>query len=96
MEHSSERWYQKELQKPLEEIKEDIFFRADNFQEEDWYDDVLLYTRIGVCQPEPEHMDTVQKALKILGFHTHVSSRNGRNYLVHGEKQQNRDDGRLR
>ena len=29
--------YRRELEKPLEEIREDPFFRADNFQEEPWY-----------------------------------------------------------
>ena len=93
-------WYQEELRKPLEEIKEDIFFRADNFQNEVWYGDIQLFTRLGVCRTKPEHMETVQKALKILGFHTHVANRNGSDYLVPGErqikKQQNKEDERLR
>lgn len=86
-EDSCERWYQEELNKPLEEIKEDIFFRADNFAEEEWYEDVLLYTRIGVCKPKPEHVETVQKALKVLGFPTHVVCRENRDCLVPGEKR---------
>ncbi|MCI8792296.1 MAG: hypothetical protein HFG38_05745 [Eubacterium sp.] len=92
--------YQEELQKPLKEIKEDIFFRTDNFEFEEWYEDILLFTRIGTCQPKPEHMETVQKALKILGFCTHVVNRNGRDYLAPGErqikKQRNKEDERLR
>lgn len=92
--------YQEELQKPLEEIKEDIFFRTDNFQDEEWYGDIQLYTRIGICQPKPEHMETVQKALKILGFRTRVTNWKGRDYLVPGEKQikkqKNKEDERLR
>ncbi len=86
-ENSNERWYQEELNKPLEEIKEDIFFRTDNFAGEEWYDDILLYTRLGVCEPKPEHMETVQKALKILGFPTHVAHRGNRGCLVPGEKR---------
>ena len=99
-ENSSKKWYREEFRKPLEEIKEDIFFRPDNFQGEAWYEDVLLYTRIGICQPEPEHMETVQKALRILGFRTHVANRDGRDYLAPGEKQierqRNKEDARLR
>lgn len=94
------KWYQEELQKPLEEIKEDMFFRTDNFENEEWYQDIQLYTRIGMCQPKPEHMETVQKALKILGFYTHVAKRDGRNYLLPGEskvkKQRSKEDERLR
>lgn len=30
-----DKWYRDEFKKPLEEIKQDIFFRADNFQHED-------------------------------------------------------------
>lgn len=92
--------YQEELQKPLEEIKEDIFFCEDNFQAEEWYGDIQLYTRIGVCQPKPEHMEMVQKALKILGFCTRVTNRKGKDYLIPGEKQikkqQKKEDERLR
>lgn len=86
-EENCDKWYQEELNKPLEEIREDIFFRADNFAEEEWYDDILLYTRLGVCKPKPEQVETVQKALKILGFPTHVVCRGNKNCLVPGEKQ---------
>ena len=64
------------------------------------YEDILLFTRIGTCQPKPEHMEMVQKALKILGFCTRVVNRNGRDYLAPGErqikKQRNKEDERLR
>lgn len=80
-------WYHEEFKKPLDEIKEDIFFRADNFRHEAWYGDLLMYTRIGVCQPRPEHMPELQKALKILGYPTHKAERNGKAYLAPGERQ---------
>lgn len=38
------------LNKPLAEITEDPFFRADNFKNEPWYDDFQMYLHIGVCQ----------------------------------------------
>lgn len=68
----SGRPYREEFKKPLEEIQEDIFFRADNFEGEAWYGDLMLYMKIGVCQPDPAHIPELQKALKIMGYHTHV------------------------
>ena len=50
------------LNKPLTEITEDPFFRADNFENQPWYDDFQMYLHIGVCQPKPEHTLQVQKA----------------------------------
>lgn len=84
-ENSVAAWYREELKKPLEEIHEDIFFRRDNFEEEEWYGDIEIYAGIGVCQPKPEHLETVQKALKILGYETHAVDRDGKIYLLPGE-----------
>lgn len=75
------------LEKPLEEIREDMFFRADNFQNEPWYGDFQIYRNIGVCQPRPEHALEVQKALKVMGYPTHTAERNGKLYLLSGEEQ---------
>lgn len=80
-----DRPYREEFKKPLEEIKEDIFFRADNFEGEAWYDDLMMYMRIGVCQPEPEHIPELQKALKIMGYHTHVMENREKPYLMPGD-----------
>ncbi len=79
--------YRKELEKPLDEIKEDIFFRADHFQNESWYEDFLMLTRIGVCQPDIKYVLKVQKALKIIGYHTHQKEQKGKLYVVSGIKQ---------
>lgn len=84
-ENSVAAWYREEFKKPLEEIYEDIFFRMDNFEGEEWYGDIEIYTAIGVCQPEQEHLETVQKALKILGYETHAINRDGKYYLLPGE-----------
>lgn len=73
------------LEKPLEEIQEDIFFRPDNFQGQPWYNDFMIYRNLGVCQPKPEHALEVQKALKVLGYPTHAAVRNGKTYLLPGE-----------
>ena len=35
LQEENNKWYQEELKKPLEEIKEDIFFRTDNFRDEE-------------------------------------------------------------
>jgi len=79
--------YREEFKKPLEDINEDIFFRADNFQNEAWYDEFLLFTAIGVCQPNPEHVSEIQKALKIMGYHTRTSELAGKTYILPGESR---------
>ena len=73
------------LAKPIEAIREDIFFRPDNFQDQPWYNDFMIYRNLGVCQPKPEHALEVQKALKVLGYPTHTAVRNGKTYLLPGE-----------
>ena len=75
------------LEKPLEDIREDMFFRADNFQDEPWYGDFQIYRNLGVCQPRPEHALEVQKALKVMGYPTHTAEQNGKLYLLPGEEQ---------
>lgn len=77
----------KVLETPLEDIREDVFFRADNFQDKPWYGDFQIYRNLGVCQPKPEHVLEVQKALKVMGYPTHAAERNGKTYLLPGEKQ---------
>ena len=72
---------QKELKKPPEDIYEDIFLRVEAFENEKWYDEVLLYTHIGVCKPEKEDAEAVRKALKMLGYETEESDYNGEVYL---------------
>ena len=72
------------LSKPLEEIKQDIFFRADNFKDKAWYEDFVMYTRIGTCQTSPDHALELQKALKIMGYSTHTTERGGALYISPG------------
>lgn len=74
---SFEDEYRKLMEKPIEEIKEDIFFRPDNFQNEPWYGDFQMYMTGGVCQPPEEHALRVRKALKVMGYDTHTVSRDG-------------------
>lgn len=79
-------FYKEALAKPIEEITEDIFLRTDAFEDAPWYDDFTLYTHIGVCQPKPEHIPEVQKALKMMGNpSTKTVEREGKIYLVPGE-----------
>ena len=40
---SFEDEYRELMEKPIEEIKEDIFFRMDNFQHEPWYGEFELF-----------------------------------------------------
>ena len=48
---SFEDEYRKLMEKPIEEIKEDIFFRMDNFRYEPWYGEFELLLVAGICQP---------------------------------------------
>ena len=74
--------YRRIFETPLEEIKEDIFFRVDNFQNEKWYGDLQMYRAIGVCKPDRESVSDLQKALKVIGFPTQTRERDGQLYLV--------------
>lgn len=74
--------YKKLFETPLEEIQEDMFFRADNFRNERWYGDLYIYMTIGVCSPSKEDVSNLQKALKILGYRTKSVSRSDGIYLV--------------
>lgn len=86
--------YGKLFETPLEEIREDIFFRADNFQREKWYEDLRMYLTIGVCQPDKESISDLQKALKILGYSTRTAERDGKPYLVPQREQQKQPPAR--
>ena len=59
--------YRELMAKPIEEVREDIFFRPDNFREEPWYGDFQMFLAIGVCQPPEEYTLQVRKALKVMG-----------------------------
>ena len=85
---SFEDEYRELMEKPIEEIKEDIFFRPDNFQNEPWYGDFQMYMTGGVCQPPEEQALQVRKALKVVGYDTHTVSRGGRTYILPGEARQ--------
>lgn len=67
---SFENEYRELMEKPIEEIREDIFFRPDNFQHELWYGDFQMYMTVGICQPPEEHALQVRKALKVMGYGT--------------------------
>lgn len=81
-------FYHEILAKPIDEIREDIFFRYDNFRDELWYEDFQMYLAIGVCTPQEEHALQVRKALKIMGYATHTTIRGGQTYVVPGEVRQ--------
>ena len=80
--------YRALMAKPIEEIREDIFFRPDNFQEEPWYEDFQMFRAIGVCQPPEEYTLQVRKALKVMGYDTHTAIREGKTYILPGEPKQ--------
>ena len=85
-------FYESALDKPLEQISEDIFLRVDAFDDAPWYEEFQMFTHIGVCQPQPEHLVNVQKALKMMGYTTHLMERNGSTYVVPGEAPAQRNE----
>ena len=80
--------YRRIFEMTLEEIKEDIFFRADNFENEIWYGDLQMYLAIGVCKPEKDCVSDLQKALKVLGFSTCTREIDGDLFLVPQRERQ--------
>ena len=80
--------YRELMAKPIDEIREDIFFRADNFRDEPWYDDFQMYMAIGVCQPQEEHALQIRKALRVMGLPTHIANRDGKIFILPGEVRQ--------
>ena len=79
--------YRELMAKPIEEIREDIFFRSDNFREEPWYEEFQMFLAIGVCQPPEEYTLQVRKALKVMGYDTHTELRKGKTFILPGELQ---------
>ena len=80
--------YRRIFETPLEKIKEDIFFRADNFEHETWYGDLQMYLAIGVCKPDRGGVPDLQKALKILGYPTRTREIDGDLFLVPQRERQ--------
>ena len=85
---SFEDEYRKLRERPIEEIREHIFFRMDNFQHEPWYGEFELFLVAGICQPLEKHALQVRKALKVMGYDTHTVSRDSRTYILPGEARQ--------
>ena len=86
--------YRRIFETPLEEIKEDIFFRADNFENEKWSGDLQMYLAIGVCKPEKYCVSDLQKALKVLGFSTCPREIDGDLFLVPQRERQKQTPSR--
>ncbi len=80
--------YRDLMVKPIDEIREDFFFRPDNFRDEPWYGDFQMYMAIGTCQPPERYVLQVRKALKVMGHDTHSTVRDGKTYVVPGEARQ--------
>ena len=58
--------YKALFETPLEQIKPDMFFRADNFQKEKWYGELQIYMSIGVCKADKDTVsDTAYEPLEI-------------------------------
>jgi hypothetical protein len=60
----------------------DIFFRKDNFKDEPWYDEMLVFCAIGICKAEKkEYTEPIREALAKLGYETGVFTKNGADYI---------------
>ena len=86
--------YKELFEKPLEKIREDIFFRADNFENEKWYGDLQMYLAIGICKPDRDSVTDLQKALKILGYPTRTRENDGELFLVPQSERQKQSPSR--
>ena len=64
------------------EGREDLFMRVENFKNEPWYGDLVLYSRIGVCKTKPECAPEVCKALKQLGYSVQLKAKDGELYVL--------------
>lgn len=80
--------YRRIFETPLEEIKEDIFFRVDNFENETWYGDLQMYLAIGVCKPDRGSVPDLQKALKVLGYSTQTREIDGELFVIPQRERQ--------
>lgn len=80
--------YSRIFETPIEQIKEDVFFRADNFEKESWYGDLQMYLAIGVCKPEKDCVADLQKALKVLGYPTRISENDGEPFVLPQRERQ--------
>lgn len=80
--------YRRIFEMPLEQIREDMFFRADNFEKERWYGDLQMYLAIGVCKPDRGCVADLQKALKVLGYNTRISENDGEPFLLPQRERQ--------
>lgn len=85
---SFEDEYRELMAKPIDEIREDVFFRPDNFRDEPWYGDFQMFMVIGVCQPPEEYALQVRKALKIMGYDTYTAIRDGKTCVLPEEVRQ--------
>ena len=70
------------LEKFQTEMKEDIFMRVENFKDRPWYENIAIFTRIGVCKIKEEHSSEVCKALGQLGYSVRLKTRNGELYVL--------------
>lgn len=80
--------YRDIMKKPIEKIQPDIFFHADNFRDEPWYGEFLLFTKIGICEAPKEYIMPLRKALKIAGYTTHAVEKDQKIYILPGDEPQ--------
>jgi len=73
---------------PLEQIREDMFFRADNFEKERWYGDLQMYLAIGICKPDRGCVADLQKALKVSGYNTRIREHDGEPFVLPKRERQ--------
>lgn len=93
--HDEKRIDEKIIEASDISAKEDIFLRVDAFKDEPWYDDVALFTRIGVCKTKAENAPEVCKALNQLGYSVRLKTKDGELYVLpQQEKKAKEPDAR--
>lgn len=73
------------------EGREDLFMRVENFKNEPWYGDLVLYSRIGVCKTKPECAPEVCKSLKQLGYSVRLKAKDGELYVLPAKDKKPKD-----
>jgi len=67
---------------------QDIFLRKDNYKDEPWYNELLIFCAIGVCQPkDKEHIKPLREVLAVLDYETRMFSKDGKDYIAGGTEQ---------
>ena len=74
-----------EFEELLEKIGEEIFWGANNLNGETGDKELMPYMENGIRKPCPSNVSEVQRALKIMGYDTHMLENGGKSHLMQGD-----------